>query len=138
MMKKEGVGKEVSTAEWVLRLGVFGTFLGHGMFALGVAGLKNGWIPYFTSVGLSENSALTLLPLIGSMDVLIALVVLFMPLRIILAWASFWGFLTALVRPVSGEPVWDFFERWANWAAPLALLLVQGWPKKGKGWLNVK
>ena len=58
---------------WVLRLGVAGEFLGHGIFGLQA---KQGWIHYFTSVGISADIALTLLPLIGVMDVLLALIVL--------------------------------------------------------------
>ena len=137
-MKKSVKKKEVSTAEWILRLGVFGSFLGHGMFALGVAGLKEGWLPYFTSVGISESAGIALLPLIGAMDIVVAILVLFMPWRIILGWAALWGFITALMRPVAGAPVWDFVERWANWAAPLALLALQGFPKKVKDWWKVK
>jgi len=45
---------------------------------------------------------------------------------------AFWGFRTALLRPIVGEPIWDFIERWANWGAPLALLLLIGWPKSFK------
>ena len=30
------------------------------------------------------------------------------------------------------DPIWDFVERWANWGAPLALLLLLGWPKNLK------
>jgi hypothetical protein len=37
---------------------------------------------------------------------------------------AFWGFWTALVRPLVGMPIWDFIERFANWAAPLALFYV--------------
>jgi hypothetical protein len=133
--KKNALSSKVSSVEWILRIGIFGSFLGHGVFALGI---KEGWIPYFTAVGFSESSAVTLLPLIGAMDVVIAFLVLFMPLRIILAWAAFWGFLTALMRPIAGEPIWDFVERWANWAAPLALLYLQGLPKKMNGWLKVR
>ena len=127
--------KRVSVTEWILRLGIFGSFLGHGMFALQI---KQSWIPYFTSVGISENVGAALLPLIGTIDVLVAIFVLFLPLRIILTWAALWGFITALMRPIAGEPVWDFVERWANWAAPLALLTLQGIPKKAKDWFKVK
>ncbi len=119
--------------EWILRIGVFGTFLGHGIFALLV---KKSWIPYFTSLGISESSALVLLPLIGFLDVLIAIFALTKPLRIILIWASFWAFITAVIRPISGEPIWDFVERTANWAAPLALLYLRGFPKKLKEFLS--
>lgn len=113
--------------EWILRIGIFGTYVGHGIFGLGV---KQNWIPYLTAVGFSENLATTLLPIIGGVDLLVAVLVLFLPLRIVLIWATFWGFATALVRPIAGEPIWDFVERSSNWAAPLALLVMQGIPKK--------
>ena len=125
--------KKVTSLEWILRIGIFGTFLGHGIFALQV---KAGWIPYFAAVGIGESTARVLLPLIGSMDIAVAAITLIMPLRIVLAWATFWGFITALIRPISGEPIWDFVERWANWAAPLALLTLKGIPKKLKNWFE--
>jgi hypothetical protein len=123
--------KMIKDPEWILRLGVFGTFFGHGVFAL--LG-KESWIPYFTSVGISEAAAATLLPLIGAMDVVVAIMALFWPLRFVLCWAATWGFVTALIRPIAGEPIWDFVERSANWAAPLALLAIRGFPKKAKEW----
>jgi len=124
-----------TTGEGLLRIGIFGSFLGHGVFALQI---KQGWLPYFTAVGMTESIGTTLLPLIGIMDVIVAVLALVWPLRIILVWAAIWGFWTALLRPIAGQPVWDFVERWANWAAPLALLALQGWPKKAKDWFKVK
>ena len=59
-------------------------------------------------------------------DLLVAFIVLARPIRIALLWAAVWGFWTALLRPIAGEPVWDFVERWANWGAPLALLMLRG------------
>jgi len=47
--------------------------------------------------------------------------VLLKPIKSVLLWAAFWGFWTALVRPIVGQPIWDFVERSANWGAPLAL-----------------
>ena len=119
--------------EWILRIGVAGEFLGHGIFALG---LKQSWIPYFTAIGISESVALTLLPLIGIMDILVALLVLVRPFKFVLIWATSWAFLTALIRPISGDPIWDFVERFANWAAPLALLVLKGYPKNFKEWFK--
>ena len=113
--------------EWILRIAVFGTFLGHGVFAL--LG-KQSWIPYFTSVGISESTAIILLPLIGIMDILVAIFALVRPVRAVLIWATSWAFLTALIRPIAGESVWDFVERTANWTAPLALLYLRGLPKR--------
>ena len=51
------------TAEWILRIGIFGTFLGHGMFGLG---LKLSWIPYLTTVGFSESVATTVNETLGT------------------------------------------------------------------------
>ena len=120
-------------AEWVLRIVVAGEFIGHGVFALQV---KQSWIPYFTSVGISAETGAALLPLIGIMDIGFALLVLLKPIRIAILWMVFWGFGTALIRPIAGEPIWDFIERWANWGAPLALLLLLGWPRTFRDWLK--
>jgi len=117
------------TTEWILRIGVFGTFLGHGVFALST---KPSWIPYFTSIGISESTAVILLPLIGTIDILVAIFALIRPFRAVLVWATIWAFITALIRPISGEPIWDFVERTANWAAPAALLSLRGFPKSLK------
>lgn len=105
--------------EWVLRIGVAGEFLGHGIFALQGKAAWIGWISQLT--GAEPKLAGQLLFLIGLLDLSVALTVLVKPWRPILLWAAFWGFWTALIRPVIGESVWDFVERWPNWTAPLAL-----------------
>lgn len=120
--------------EWVLKIAVAGEFIGHGVFALQG---KKAWIGWIQEFGFSDfEVASRILFLIGLIDLAVALIVLVKPIRIILLWAAFWGFWTALVRPIVGEPIWDFVERWANWGAPLALLLVIGWPKTLKEWLK--
>ncbi|HLC87012.1 MAG TPA: hypothetical protein VJH65_01915 [Candidatus Nanoarchaeia archaeon] len=126
--------KKIVLTEWILRIAIFGTFLGHGIFALQV---KQSWIPLITAFGFSEATAATLLPFIGVTDIIVALLALFWPLKIVLIWASLWAFATALSRPIAGEPVWDFIERTANWAAPLALLTIKGFPKKLKDFFMV-
>src|SRR3989344_9239041 len=116
--------------EWVLRIAVAGEFLGHGM--LGLEGKKQwvGWISQLT--GFDSGIATQLLFLIGLLDLFVALIVLIKPIRLVLLWAVFWGFWTAILRPIVGEPIWDFIERFANIGAPLALLLIVGLPKKAK------
>ena len=118
--------------EWILRIAVAGEFIGHGVFALQGKKAWIGWISQLTGAG--AETARMLLFLIGAMDLIVALIVLLKPIRAALLWAAFWGFWTALVRPIVGEPIWDFIERWANWGAPLALLLIIGWPKNFKEW----
>ena len=73
-----------------------------------------------------------ILPLIGMIDIAVAIIVLVKPFRVVLIWAVAWGFWTALLRPLVGEPIWDFVERWANWGAPLALFLLYQYRKKGE------
>ncbi|HCM51799.1 TPA: hypothetical protein DIS56_01550 [Candidatus Saccharibacteria bacterium] len=120
--------------EWVLRIAVAGEFLGHSVFAL--QGKKQ-WVEWFSNFGVTNTDLATqLLFVVGLVDLTVALVVLLRPVRIILLWAVFWGFWTALLRPIVGEPIWDFVERSANWGAPLALLLLLGWPKKWRDWLR--
>ncbi|MBI4437767.1 hypothetical protein HY631_02345 [Candidatus Uhrbacteria bacterium] len=125
-----------SALDWVLRLAVFGEFLGHGVFALQGKAAWIGWIEQILRV--DTPTAITLLTLVGVVDILIAVLVLFwkrVP-RALLLWAAIWGLWTALVRPIVGEPFWDFVERSANWGAPLALLLSRGWPKSAKEWIK--
>lgn len=120
------------TVLWVLRIAVVGEFLGHAVFALQGKAQWLGWISEMT--GATPETAATLLTIVGIMDLLVALLVLVKPIRIALLWAALWGFWTALVRPLVGEPIWDFIERWANWGAPLALLLLRGWPHSWREW----
>jgi hypothetical protein len=40
--------------------------------------------------------------------------------------------MTAVARVTAGDPVWDFVERAANWAAPLALMLYIQFKSKVK------
>lgn len=120
--------------EWVLRVAVAGEFIGHGVFAL--QGKKD-WIAWFAKFGVADADLATqLLFLVGVTDILLALLILVRPVRIALLWMAFWGFWTALVRPLVGMPVWDFVERSANWGAPLALFLLVGWPKTFREWFK--
>lgn len=110
------------TIAWVLRIGILGEFLGHGMFAL--QGKKQ-WVEWLGKFGVTNHdTAATLLFIVGLLDLAVALIVLIRPFKPVLLWAAFWGFWTALLRPIVGESFWDFIERFANWAAPLALYLL--------------
>jgi len=113
--------------ELIARFGVFGTFLGHGIVAIGI---NPKWIPLLTTFGFSIKQAVFIMPFIGIMDIMVAVITLFSPIRSIIIWATFWAFLTALSRPLSGDPVIEFVERSANWCLPLALLAMKYYPKK--------
>lgn len=120
--------------EWVLKISVAGEFVGHGLLAIGG---KKDWIGWISQmINVNSETAAALLLLIGISDLIVALIVLIRPIRLVLLWAAFWGFWTALVRPLVGVGWLDFIERWTNWGAPLALLLIIGWPKNWRDWLR--
>jgi uncharacterized membrane protein YphA (DoxX/SURF4 family) len=128
MHKMENIKK----AEWILRIAVAGEFIGHGAFALQQ---KAGWFKYFEAIGMTPDNAMVILPIIGIMDIALAILVLVKPIRIAVLWMAFWGLWTALIRwPIGPDPFWDFVERWANWGAPLALLMLLGLPKQARDW----
>ena len=105
--------------EWLLRVGVAGEFIGHGLLAINGKADWIGWI--IKMIGVSTPTATTLLFLIGIADVIMALIILVKPVRPLLLWMAAWGFWTALVRPLVGVGWLDFVERSTNWAAPVAL-----------------
>jgi hypothetical protein len=120
--------------EWVLRIAVAGEFIGHGVLA--TQGKKD-WVGWFAQFGVTDpNTATQLLLVIGVIDIALAILVLIKPVRLALLWMVFWGFWTAFLRPIVGMPIWDFIERSANWGAPLALLLLIGWPKSIREWFK--
>ena len=121
---------DIKKIDWILRIAVFGTYLGHGVLALQ---LKPSFLSLIEGMtGISGQLAVNLLVIIGTMDIMTAVLAIVFPFRLLLIWATVWGFLTAIARPISGEPVWDFVERWANVGAPLALLYVRHLPMSVK------
>ncbi len=106
---------------WILRIAAFLTFLGHGVFAL----LGNpSWLVYLTTVGFTLKTSQHVIVLIGYLDIIVATSILVKPLKYVVIWAFVWAFATALIRPLSGEPIWAFIERGANWGIPLALYII--------------
>lgn len=114
----KSLGKKL---EWIARVGVFGTFLGHGIVACSI---NTKWIPLLTCVGFTRIQAIIMMPYIGITDIVVAILTLCYPLRSVLIWATFWAFMAAMSRPLSGEPIVEFVERSANWCLPLLLLVL--------------
>lgn len=124
------MSKSPRTLEWVLRIALFGEFLGHGIFAVQLKARFLEMLQAFT--GITGELANTLMKTIGTIDIGVSILALIKPIRIVLIYAVIWAFLTALARPIAGDPIWDFVERWANIGVPLALLYVRGFPKNWK------
>lgn len=125
-----------SLLPWILRAGVAGCFIGHGAFGIIT---KAGWLPYFAVAGIPDSVAWKLMPIIGTMDVLMGVCALVRPCRALLLWAALWATWTALLRPFSGEPIWEAIERAGNYGVPFACLVVIGlqgplWTRLPRRW----
>jgi hypothetical protein len=110
----------VKALEWVLRIAVAGAFVGHG--AYGALMNKPAWHDYFGVLGIAPDAML--MSIVGGLEIAIGLLVLAWPAPAFLIALAAWKTLTELLRVPAGEPVWEFIERGANMAAPLALLYI--------------
>lgn len=104
-----------------LRIAVAMCFIGHGAFGIIT---KPIWCNYFAVFTIGKDLAYRLMPVLGSFDILLGVIILIFPIRAIPAWLVIWGIITAMLRPLSGEPFAEFIERAANFGAPLALLML--------------
>jgi hypothetical protein len=117
-------------AYWALRVGAALCFIGHGAFGFIT---KAAWVPYFGVVGIPESWAWRLMPVVGAVDVLAGMAVLFAPRGLPLIYMTAWAMWTALLRPLSGESVFETLERAGNYGVPLALLLLTAMPRSPSG-----
>ncbi|MEP6583001.1 MAG: hypothetical protein ABJA90_01990 [Ginsengibacter sp.] len=108
---------------FTLRIASAMCFIGHGAFGIIT---KPIWANYFGVFGIGHDLSFRLMPLIGIIDILLGLAILLYPIRAVFVWLIAWGAITALLRPLSGEPFAEFIERAGNFGAPLALLIFTG------------
>ncbi len=119
---------------YTLRVAVAICFIGHGTFGIITKAI---WCNYFAVFGIGHDLAYHLMPILGSFDILVGVVMLAYPVKAIPGWLVIWGIATALLRPISGEPFAEFVERAGNFGAPFALLLLSGGGGNTiKGWLT--
>jgi hypothetical protein len=117
---------------YTLRFASAMCFIGHGAFGIIT---KQIWCNYFAVFGIGNDMAYHLMPLIGITDILMGISLLFYPTRAILLWLVIWGSITALCRPLSGEPLVETIERAGNYGVPLTLLILSGFGGKNiKEW----
>lgn len=95
--------------------------IGHGAFGIIT---KAVWCNYLAVFGIGQEMAYQLMPIIGSVDILLGLSLLFYPVRALALWLVVWGLATASMRPLSGEPFAELLERAGNFGAPLAILIL--------------
>jgi hypothetical protein len=119
-MQRFTVGQKL---HFTLRVAVAMCFIGHGAFGIIT---KPIWCNYFAVLGIGHDLAFRLMPVLGTFDILLGVTMLVYPMRAIPLWLVIWGAVTALLRPLSGEPFAEFIERAGNFGAPLALLIWWG------------
>jgi hypothetical protein len=115
---------------YILRIAAAMCFIGHGAFGIIT---KPVWCNYFAVFGIGHNMAYHLMPIVGTIDILMGLSLLVYPIRAVAAWLVVWGLVTASLRPLSGEAFAELIERAGNFGAPLALLILCG---TGQGLLS--
>ncbi|HEV9036736.1 MAG TPA: hypothetical protein VGQ51_08950 [Puia sp.] len=127
----EGLNGPAQRIYHTLRIASAMCFFGHGAFGIIT---KSVWCNYFGVFGIGHDLAYRLMPFVGTVDILMGISLLVYPVRAIFGWLVCWGFLTASLRPLSGEPVGELLERAGNFGAPLALLLLTGPIGSPKSW----
>ncbi|MEO8448423.1 MAG: hypothetical protein ABI647_01460 [Gemmatimonadota bacterium] len=120
-------------AYWCLRVGASACFIGHGAFGVIT---KAAWVPYFAFAGLPAEWAYKLMPVVGTVDILVGISVLLSPRPIVLLYMTIWALWTALLRPLVGESPFEAMERAGNSGVPLALIFLLGRPRTLRNWFR--
>jgi hypothetical protein len=107
-------------------------FIGHGAFGIIT---KPDWVPFFAVVGIPERMAYVLMPLVGAVDIAAGVAILLAPAPGVLVYMAVWGLWTALLRPLSGDNIWETLERAGNYGVPFAFLLLAGGREALRDWL---
>jgi uncharacterized membrane protein len=117
----DGLEAPAQRIHYTLRIASAMCFIGHGAFGIIT---KPIWCNYFAVFGIGHNLSYRLMPVLGTVDILLGLSLLVYPLRAVAGWLVCWGLFTASLRPLSGESIGELIERAGNYGAPLALLLL--------------
>jgi hypothetical protein len=98
--------------------------IGHGAFD---CAMHKDWSGYAAALGIAPATvaAHPLRPFAGWAEVVFGLLVLVCPIAPALVFVFVWKVGTEALRPLAGEPMWEFVERSGSYAAPLALLMLR-------------
>jgi hypothetical protein len=116
-----------SWIRYATKFAISATFFGHGLYALGYYAVPGAFLEMtMRSLNIGEAAARNFLFVIGSLDVLAALGVVW-PIRFkntIFAYLVCWGLLTSLAR------VWSYFsfDFWENWLQMWVYELIMRFP----------
>jgi hypothetical protein len=87
----------------IMRYGLFFTFIGHGLFAIGAHEVPDNFLHMTHEIlGTNDTSSRAFLMLFGLLDFIAALLIFFSSTQKIGFWyMAIWGIFTALARPLS-------------------------------------
>ena len=131
--------ERVTILEWILRLATAGAFIGHGAYGAFVQ--KPGWYGFLGELGFSRATvdAANLMIWFGGFEIALGVLALLLPIPALLLFMFAWKLGTEWIwYPLHGLPGWEFVERWSNYTAPLALILVRGWPHGPGDWFRLR
>jgi hypothetical protein len=114
---------------FIAQIALAGTFFGHGIYAF--FGKPN-WIGFLTFWGFNTETSLMLMKIIGIQDILIVVLTFIHPKKYLWLYCIFWTFATALMRPLTGESILEWIERFSNIGIPLILYVLE--TEKLKQW----
>jgi hypothetical protein len=109
---------------WILRITTALLLIGHGGFDFA---MHKDWSGYVAAIGISPATLgdHPLRPFAGLIEGALGLVVLVWPAPSVLWFVFVWKLATEALRPLAGEPIWEFIERGRSYGAPLALAWLQ-------------
>jgi len=116
--------ERATAIEWTLRITTACLLIGHGAFDFA---MHKDWSSYAAALGIAPATvaAHPLRPFVGWAEVVFGLLVLVCPAAPVLVFVFVWKVGTEALRPLAGEPIWEFIERGGSYAAPLALLALR-------------
>src|ERR1700743_2221757 len=97
-LSRNGFAAPAEKMHYALRIASAMCFIGHGAFGIVT---KPIWCNYFAVFGIGHDTAYRLMPLLGSFDILMGILMLVYPVRAVPVWLIMWGIVTALLRPMS-------------------------------------
>jgi hypothetical protein len=120
-----------SAIGWILRVTTALLLIGHGGFDVA---MHKDWSGYAAAIGISPAAlaAHLLRPVGGWFECALGLLVLAWPARGLLLFVFVWKLGTESLRPLAGEPIWEFIERGGSYGAPIALAWLQGWRRQAR------
>ena len=117
----------------ILRVTTALLLIGHGAFDVAMG---KDWSGYAAAIGIrpATLAANPLRAVGGWFECALGALVLAWPARGLLLFVFVWKLGTEALRPLAGEPIWEFIERGGSYGAPLALAALQGWTRTMTPW----